>query len=357
MKKNLIALSALALVCGAVQAQSNVTLYGNIDLGLLTQNNVTANDSTELFNGGISPSIWGMRGSEDLGGGLKATFNLESHFSADTGAATNRFFRRQANVGLSSVGMGTLTLGTMYSPAVLAFAATDPRGLRENFSGLYSWAYNSGALDAANSTNNDVGVFLQNAISYSNAIGPVNLAIGYSVAENAPAVGTTAAKGGAILALGATYSGPVTVSAAYQKTNFANTSNELSSMYSVGAGYTMGALTGKVNYLKAREKNLAGGDASDVGVLGLGLDWKMAANNTVMAAVYLADDNDTATSSKTTSFVLSDEYALSKRTTLYGQVAFVNADAGASLRTSIVLNGTTADKNATLFNVGVKHSF
>lgn len=353
MKKNLIALSALALACGAVQAQSNVTLYGNIDLGLLTQSNVKANESTELYNAGISPSYWGLRGSEDLGGGLKANFNLESHFSADTGAGVGGMFRRQANVGFSSASMGTVTLGVQFSPAVLAFAATDPRGLRENFSGLYPWAYNSGALNAANSTNNDVGVFLHNAISYSKAIGPVNLAIGYSVAENNAAVPT----GGAMLALGATYSGPLTVSGAYQKTDYAGSSNELSSVYSLGAGYTMGALTGKVNYLKAREKSLAGVDVTDVGVLGLGLDWKLAANNTLMFAVYSGKDSKTAVASKTTSFVLSDEYALSKRTTLYGQVVFANADAGAGLRTSIVAGGTLADKNATLFNVGVKHSF
>ena len=353
MKKNLIALSALALASSAVLAQSTVTLYGNIDLGLLAQSNVKANETTELYNGGISPSIWGMRGSEDLGGGLKANFNLESHMSADTGASVGGMFRRQANVGLSSASMGSVTLGVQYSPAVLAFAATDPRGLRENFSGLYPWAYNSGALNAANSTHNDVGVFLHNAISYSNTVGPVNLAIGYSVAENNATVPT----GGAILALGATYSGPLTVSGAYQKINYAGSSNELSSVYSLGAGYTMGALTGKVNYLKAREKSLAGADVTDVGILGLGLDWKLAANNTVGLAVYSGKDSKTVAASKTTSFVLSDEYALSKRTTLYGQVAFANADAGAGLRTSIVAGGTLADKNATLFNVGVKHSF
>jgi predicted porin len=341
VKKNLIAVAALAFVSGAAMAQSSVTVYGNIDLGLLTQNNVKVNEGSELYNGGISPSIWGFRGSEDLGGGLKALFNLEAHFYADTGA------------GERPAGMGTVTLGVQYSPAVLAFAATDPRGLRENFSGLYPWAYNSGALTAGNPTNNDVGVFMQNAISYSNTIGPINLTIGYSLAEKVPTAGT----GGAILALGATYSGPLTVSAAYQKTDYAGTSNELSSMYSVGAGYSMGALTGKVNYLKAREKSLAGVDLTDVGMLGLGLDWKMAANNTVMFAAYSGKDSKTVAASKTTSFVLSDEYALSKRTTLYGQVAFANADAGAGLRTSIVAGGTLADKNATLFNVGVKHSF
>lgn len=354
MQKRLVAVTALALVSGAALAQSTVTVYGNIDLGLLTQSNVKVNEGTELYNGGISPSIWGFRGSEDLGGGLKANFNLESHFSADTGAGVGGMFRRQANVGLSSTSMGTVTLGVQYSPAVLAFAATDPRGLRENFSGLYSWAYNSGALNAANSTNSDVGVFLHNAISYSNAMGPVNLAIGYSVAENS-ATGPT---GGAVLALGVTYSGPLTLSAAYQKADFANTSNELSSMYSLGIAYTMGALTGKINYLKAHEKDpTTGADSTDVGILGLGLDWKLAANNTVMLAVYSGDDSKTLASSKTTTFVLSDEYALSKRTTLYAQAAFANADVGAGLRTTIVAGGTLADNNATLFNVGVKHSF
>lgn len=353
MQKKLVAVVALALVSGAALAQSTVTIYGNIDLGLLTQNNVQTTDTTQLYNGGISPSIWGFRGSEDLGGGLKANFNLESHFSADTGAGVGGMFRRQANVGLSSASMGTVTLGVQYSPAVLAFAATDPRGLRENFSGLYPWAYNSGALNAANSTNSDVGVFLHNAISYSNALGPVNLAVGYSVAENS-ATGPT---GGAVLALGVTYSGPLSVSAAYQKTDYANSSNELSSMYSLGVGYTMGALTGKINYLKGREKDATGVNATDVGILGLGLDWRLAANNTVMVAVYSGEDKKSVASSKTTSFILSDEYALSKRTTLYGQVAFVNADTAAGLRTSIVAGGTLADKNATLFNVGVKHSF
>ena len=128
-------------------------------------------------------------------------------------------------------------------------------------------------------------------------------------------------------------------------------------MYSLGVGYTMGALTGKINYLKGREKDATGVSATDVGILGLGLDWRLAENNTVMVAAYSGEDKKSVASSKTTSFILSDEYALSKRTTLYGQVAFVNADTAAGLRTSIVAGGTLADKNATLFNVGVKHSF
>ncbi|MEO6351985.1 MAG: porin [Burkholderiaceae bacterium] len=347
MKLTLIAGAALALVSGMAGAQSAVTVYGNLDVGVLTQNHAPAGTaSTTMASSGISPSIWGFRGTEDLGDGLKANFNLEGHFYADTGVSDPRLFRRQSNVGISSAGLGTLTLGNQYSPAILAFAATDPRGLRENFSGLYSWAYNSGALTTGNNGNNDVGVFLQNAISYSNTIGPVGVAAGYSISETK----------GAVVSLGATYAGPVSLSAAYQSTNLPGTSDRMSSIYTVGAGYTMGAFTGKLNYLRGVNKNAALVETSKVDVFGLGVDWKTASNNTVIAAVYFGKDKNNS-ADKTTTLLLSDEYALSKRTTLYGQLAYAKADAGATLRTTVVAGGTAADTNTSLFNVGIKHAF
>ncbi len=359
----LLTMAALMLASSAAMAQSTVTIYGTVDAGLLMQNHSTAGGTTtQLYSGGISPSIWGFRGSEDLGNGMKVSFNLESHFAADTGASIGPLFRRQSNVGLSSASLGMLTLGNMYSPAVLAFAATDPRGLRENFSGLYPWAYNSGALTSnanGNNTNNDVGVFMQNAIAYSNAVGPVNLAAAYSVAENGVVAGVP--KGGAVYSLGATYTGPVSLSAAYQATNQPNTTNRLSTLYSVGAGYTMGALTGKVNYLRGVNKDAAQGETSNVEVIGLGVDWKTAPNNTVIGAAYYGKDKDDNTN-KTTSLILSDEYALSKRTTLYGTVAYVKAEqmakgGNSGLMTSVVAGGTLAGTNTALLNVGIRHSF
>jgi predicted porin len=364
MKKRLIAVAALALVSGMAAAQSSVTIYGNVDVGVLTQNHAPANAaSTSVANGGISPSIWGFRGAEDLGNGLKAVFNLEGHFYADTGISDTRLFRRQSNVGLSSANFGTVLLGNQYSPAILAFAATDPRGLRENFSGLYSWAYNSGAVSTgstvptpAANTNNDVGVFLQNAISYSNAFGPVGVAGSYSLGEG---VGTSTAPGihGKVYSLGVTYTSPLTLSAAYQRTDKPNTSDRLSAIYTVGAGYTMGALTGKVNYLRGENKNATTMlDASKVDVVGLGLDWKTATNNTASVAVYHGKDKNN-NSDKTTTLILSDEYSLSKRTTLYGQLVYADANAGATLLTTMVAGGTAANTNTTLLNVGIKHSF
>jgi predicted porin len=347
MNKNIIAAAVLTLVSGLAAAQSNVTMYGNVDIGMQTQNHAAPGASnTTMASNGISPSIFGFRGAEDLGSGLKAVFNLEGHIAPDTGAQVGPLFRRQSNVGLSSADMGTLLLGNQYSPAILAFAATDPRGLRENFSGLYSWAYNSGALTAGNNGNNDVGVFLENAISYSKSLGPVGLAAGYSVSE----------KKGAVYSLGATYAGPVSLSAAYQQTNLPNTSERGSRIYTIGAGYTMDALTVKANFLRGDNKNALLVDTSKVNVFGLGAEFKTAANNTVGASVYFAKDKNNG-NDKTNTLILSDEYSMSKRTTVYAQLAYADAKVGSTLLTSVINGGTAPNQNTSVLNVGIKHSF
>lgn len=125
MKKTMIALAALGAFAGAAQAQSSVTLYGRADA------NVTYSKPGDLVNGGeeswqmydggansgIGGSRWGLRGSEDLGGGLKANFLLESGFNLDTGSAADsaRLFNRQAWVGIGSSSFGDLRLGRQES--------------------------------------------------------------------------------------------------------------------------------------------------------------------------------------------------------------------------------------------------
>jgi predicted porin len=346
-KRLMAAAAALALAPGMAAAQGAVTVYGNIDLGVLTRNHAPAGEtSTSLANGGLAPSIWGVRGAEDLGNGLKAVFNLEGHYAADTGLSDARLFRRQSNVGLSSASFGTVLVGNQYSPAILAYAATDPRGLRENFSALYSWAYNSGALTSGNNGNHDAGVFLLNAVSYGVTQGQFGIGAAYSVSEGR----------GAVYSLGATYNGPVTVSAAWQSTNKPGTSDRISTLYTVGAGYSVGAVTGKVNYLRGVNRNAMLVETSDVGVAGVGVEWKTAANNTVMAAAYFAKDKNRR-SDRTTTWILSDEYTLSRRTTLYGTLTYASAKSGATLLTTVVAGGTAASTDTSLLNVGVRHSF
>lgn len=127
MKKSLIALAALGTVASAAQAQSSVTLYGLVDAGLVYVNSTkTTAGGRSLIqeqdgaNAGLSGSRWGLRGTEDLGGGNKAIFVLESGFNYNTGASGQGgdFFGRQAFVGLSSASYGTLTLGRQYDTGV-----------------------------------------------------------------------------------------------------------------------------------------------------------------------------------------------------------------------------------------------
>ncbi|CAH0447293.1 hypothetical protein LMG10661_03359 [Ralstonia syzygii subsp. syzygii] len=112
-----IALVVRALASGAAGAQS-VTLYGLVDTGIeyVSHANSSGNGLVRMPSiTGTLPSRWGLRGAEDLGGGIQAVFTLESGFNTDTGTSGQggRLFGRQAWVGLAG-GYGTLTLGRQY---------------------------------------------------------------------------------------------------------------------------------------------------------------------------------------------------------------------------------------------------
>lgn len=143
MKKSLVALAALAAV-GAASAQ--VTMYGRLDVGY-AQNTTTATAAgtgatTDTKNNGIntngqSTSLWGIKGTEDLGGGLSASFNLESDVAMDSGqtgqaaganvTAGAPAFNRISTLGLSG-GFGSVMMGRYYSPLFLTTLASDVFG-------------------------------------------------------------------------------------------------------------------------------------------------------------------------------------------------------------------------------------
>lgn len=118
MKKSLIALAVLA-ASGASFAQSSVTLYGLADVWFGSSKleaNGSSDTTTAVDSGGLNTSRWGVKGSEDLGGGLKANFQLEQGFDISTGAAQDgtKAFNRQAWVGLSG-GFGEVQLGKVWT--------------------------------------------------------------------------------------------------------------------------------------------------------------------------------------------------------------------------------------------------
>ncbi|HRM55606.1 MAG TPA: porin, partial [Ottowia sp.] len=126
MKKSLIALAVLGL-SGAAMAQSSVTLYGVADAGIgkieagsgLAAPLNDASDKTEFISGSMmnnGTSRLGVRGVEDLGGGLKAGFQFETGLDLDNGGSSGAFWSRQANIWLGG-NWGTVKLGRQFTPS------------------------------------------------------------------------------------------------------------------------------------------------------------------------------------------------------------------------------------------------
>ncbi|CAM2188083.1 general bacterial porin, GBP family [Paraburkholderia sacchari] len=111
------AVAACLLASSGAEAQSSVTLYGNIDVGVSYVNNSEGQQQYRMTSAVKNPSMWGLIGNEDLGGGNAAIFRLESGFDADTGAMSGGLeFNRQSYVGIRSNDWGTVTLGRQWSP-------------------------------------------------------------------------------------------------------------------------------------------------------------------------------------------------------------------------------------------------
>jgi general bacterial porin, GBP family len=205
---NILALAAAA-VSASAHAQSSVTLYGTVDAGLdyiSNQKSSTGHGTTwGMQSGNVSTSRWGLRGTEDLGGGLKAIFDLENGFSVVNGKGSNGgyMFGRQAWVGLSQDQYGTLTLGRQYDALVDMIAPMSATGsgfggniamhpfdndnlnndVRMNNAVKYrSATYDGFQVEGAWAFSNQGGAFANNSAYTMGASwngGPINLAVAY----------------------------------------------------------------------------------------------------------------------------------------------------------------------------------
>jgi predicted porin len=159
MKKSLLTLAALATFAGAAQAQSSVTLYGIVDAGVLYSNNIGGQKLYGTSSGNLQGSRWGLRGTEDLGGGLKARFVLENgfnNFSGRLGQGGDEFGREA--FGLSSQ-FGSVTLGRQYDSVVEYTGALEAASQWATFYGAHP-----GDLDNLSNTN-----WTNNSIKYVSA--------------------------------------------------------------------------------------------------------------------------------------------------------------------------------------------
>jgi hypothetical protein len=128
MKKAFLLPALVAALPLAATAQTNVTLYGVADAAVgAADRGSSVGNSLQVFSGVQSTSRFGLRGTEDLGGGLKAVMNLEAGYSIDDGSAdasSSGLFQRRAVVGLEG-GFGTLLLGRDYTPGYTLAQVSD----------------------------------------------------------------------------------------------------------------------------------------------------------------------------------------------------------------------------------------
>lgn len=326
MKKSLIALAVLA-ASGAALAQSSVTVYGIADIWFGSVKASGTPTQTKLDSGGVSGSRYGFKGSEDLGGGLKANFLLEQGFAIDTGAtATGQAFARQSYVGFSG-GFGEVKLGKVWTAY-------------DDVSGAANAAFDS-ALSPQNgvwlSTNYQANP--SNTIYYASpSVSGFSGALSYSLGENK----TTTVDAGSITSFNLQYAGgPVTAALAYQ-TEKATAAVSATTFTRVNGSYDFGVAKLLAGYGRFVNGALAGSKTTE---WELGADFPVSNVLTLSGGVARSSDNVAAGDATRKGYGIAALYTLSKRTALYG--GYQSA--------TTTLAGT--DTDASLLAVGVKHTF
>lgn len=356
MKKSLVALAVLA-ASGASFAQSSVTLYGLADvwfgsvkneLGLAVAplgtstfgvaggvTGVAAGSSTQtkLDSGGVNQSRWGMKGSEDLGGGLKANFVLEQGFALDSGSATaGQAFSRYSYVGFSG-GFGEVKLGKTGTPY-------------DDVSGASDAVFDS-ALSPMNHVFASTGYNWNpaNTIYYQAPnFGGFSGALSYSLGEDKTA--TTSAT--SITSLNLTYgAGPLALQLGYQVEDSVNATpaSADAKFTRLGGSYNFGVAALKATYGKVNNVGgLSGYDATDYQ---LGVDFPVSSALTLSASYAKSDDSKSVGFEQSRKgYGIAAAYTLSKRTFLYG-----------GYNSNKATNPGAGDDKLDILAVGVQHKF
>jgi len=338
MKKTSLALALLTLLPLAAHAQTSVTIYGIADASVGIEDTDAPGEGhrTVIGSGTQSTSRIGFRGTEDLGNGLKALFNIEAGVALDSGAQDAAgTFQRRAVVGLQG-SFGTITIGREYGPIAAVAQAADPLG--HGFYGSTLTSFGTGRLTRR----------LSNSVNYkSESYAGFNVLAAYSAGERNVDPSNDLMGGAIEYKKGALYLG-----AGYQETDAQLGPNNKE--YAFGAGYNFGAFDLRAAYLEA--------DPS-----GVNNEYKY----TTVGGVYTVGPNKfyvsghqqkLETGAKGNGFSLAYSYTLSKRTNLYSSYAKVrNNGRGvfgvASAGGTFAPPTTALGSDPSVFNVGVRHSF
>lgn len=372
LTKSLLAVAVLGSIASTTAwADTTVTLYGLLDTGLEYQNaKVGSGDSNYAANGSGSKSSigmgtglesesrWGMKGSEDLGGGLQANFVIESGFSSSDGTnkgnESGRLFGRQATVGLSAPTWGSVDLGRNYTVSSNYLGDIDPFGTD------FMQASMGTTFSAANTVRYDNEVMYQTP-----TWGGFNFALAYSFNyDNTLDTGYETNDKNRAVSAGLKYvNGPFEVVGTYDQ-QFLYQEDGNPKEFIVGANYDFTVAKLALAYSRTKDGVLSGqaynyvggatiGDSNtnsafsesglSINSYMVGVSVPVTANTNVFGSYQYADANKGLANTSVAS--VGTMYNLSKRTNLYAYVSYGNNVAYVN------------DDRATIVAAGIRHQF
>ena len=315
-----LAWGACALACGTAAAQSNVNVYGLVDMnvGVISDAATNGGNTVRVNSGGMNTSRLGFTGSEDLGGGLKALFQLEMGIAADTGVADTPLFKRQATVGLEGR-WGTLLLGRAFTTVYDFVLPYDPMG----YAPQYSWAP---AGNASGASKYGMAFAFDNMVKYYGKTG--NLAYGASYGAGEGRSTGSGAKG----AVAASYTaGPWSAVATYERINgvpdAATGARGDTATWHLGGMYSAGKVKLQAAMRDYRQE-AAGMPELRARLYWAGTNVMVTPAVTLAGVVYYQDVRHGPVEADPVMVVGRVRYALSRRTDLYVTAAYAKAKHG-----------------------------
>jgi len=359
MKKSLIALAVFGAFTGVASAADSVQLYGIIDLGVAHYSN--GNGSvTKLGTGIQSGSRIGLKGTEDLGGGLSAFFVAETGFCANGGTGSSNassnvgpyctggpggqgFMGRQAFAGLKG-GFGMVALGRQYTFTFNDQAAVDPFGY-----GLNGTISNIGTLGAPARASQMVAYVSPNFAGF-------NLGAGYVFGDGLGMTTATTTHTTGAYNLHAGYNnGPIMAGLDYLRVNYSN-GNAATKHTMLFGSYDLGVVKLAGMYAQNQLGTLTGTSGDKLQSFMLGATVPVGPGAILASYTQSKDKNVASSTSK--QIAVGYTYALSKRTNLYTSYAHISNQSGGSVcgGAQCIVGDATGNNDAPLGTVGMSSS-
>jgi predicted porin len=364
MKKHLIAAAVAAAV--AVPAAAQVTVYGVMDLGYgskeYSNNNYQAaskGETSGVLGGQLSSSRLGFRGTEDLGGGLKANFVLELGFrSSGTQLDTDAGKERTATVGLQG-GFGKLDLGWSKTASQLIMERYTAGGANNFVGEAFNFKDETdfGGTNPSKAWQRPVDEFTDDRATGFHYVSPafsgVTVGLTYANSDSKDQDGTLSANAKTTIQdISAVYTGfpglDVGVSLGKEKSRAAAASSDAEAeVLQYGAKYTIGQITVFGQYVDSESKAATGLQDRAMDGAQFGIQFK-AGNITLHAQMADLDEEGAAgvASHERKSHQLGAQYAMSKRTTVYGLMGKSSSETVAGVKNEV--DG---------FVAGIRHTF